>query len=119
MLLNHVASIRKEIGENEALNADEVHNPAIPMVYLDAKGGARLTLEHPSGSSALDPELHDGVSSENGQVLFSGEVCFCPLQVQGHSFAIDENNAAIDQLLAGAVILLIAGQRGERHHKLH
>lgn len=60
-----------------------------------------------------------GVSLENGQVLFSRKVCFCPLQVQGHSFAIDENNAAIDQLLAGAVILLIAGQRGERHHKLH
>src|SRR6516165_9968084 len=40
-------------------------------------------------------------------------------QIQGHSFSVDQDDAAIDQLLARAIILGVATEGGERHHEFH
>src|SRR5260370_41709909 len=47
------------------------------------------------------------------------EIALCLQQVQPHPLSVDQDNAAADQVLAGAIVLLIAQQCLERHDKLH
>src|SRR4029077_6068641 len=51
-------------------------------------------------------------------ISFNERIRFCALQVQRNSLSINKDDAAVDQFLAGAVILLIANQRLKRYDKL-
>ena len=50
--------------------------------------------------------------------LFHREAGFRDLQVQADSFSIDQHEAGIDELLPGAIKLLIGSQHGQREDEL-
>src|SRR5260370_8495340 len=47
------------------------------------------------------------------------EIALCHQQIEPPPLSVDQDNAAVDQVLAGAIVLLIAQQCLERHDKLH
>ena len=49
----------------------------------------------------------------------AAKTSFSDLQIQGNPFSVDQHHPGVDELLASAIVFLVAAQRRERKEKFH
>src|ERR1019366_7870726 len=64
--------------------------------------------------------VFDSIAEEHqGKSISTAGAPLGDLQIEGHTFAIDEDGSRVQKLLAGAIVLLVAAQRGKRKEEFH